>query len=173
MIKVFWTPQVLSSQDKMEYEFNGEQIRVTINNVEDVFDFSSLPDGGLDSSRMIETLLHFCPIISAKRVGGILHLELLNWVGSDAPYDSRFPEWVSLPLPIKSHKPVEYKHLAVIPWLTQQEIDSTELARAQASLREKERRERIKDGLTGVKTHGDLLQLVKDIAAELGLADTT
>ena len=83
MIKVYFSPQ--RSDNQIEYSFNGEAVAARIGDVEDTFDFSNLPDGELDrhEDTQIKTILPVCPVISAKRVGGILHLELLNWLGPD------------------------------------------------------------------------------------------
>ena len=166
MIKVYCSPQV--SERQIEYFFNGEAATAKIGDVEDTFDFSGLPDGELNMEELIETTLPVCPIISAKRVDGVLHLELLNWIDSDAPYESRFPAWVELPLPERVGKGKEPEHLAVIPWRTKQEIwAAKQAARAEAQERE-DRRDRIKTGLTTARTQDDLLALVRDMAAEMG-----
>ena len=168
MIKVFFSPQRADNQ--IEYSFCGEAVTARIGTVKDTFDFSGLPDGELDrhEDTQIKTILPVCPIISAKRVDGILHLELLNWIDSDAPYESRFPAWVELPLPERVGKGKEPEHLAVIPWRTKQEIwAAKQAARAEAQERE-DRRDRIKTGLTTARTQDDLLALVRDMAAEMG-----
>ncbi len=168
MIKVYFSPQRADNQ--IEYSFCGEMVTARIGTVKDTFDFSGLPDGELDrhEDTQIKTILPVCPVISAKRVDGILHLELLNWIDSDAPYESRFPAWVELPLPERVGKGKEPERLAVIPWRTKQEIwAAKQAARAEAQERE-DRRDRIKTGLTTARTQDDLLALVRDMAAEMG-----
>jgi len=167
MIKVFFSPQ--RSDNQIEYSFNGEAVTARIGTVKDTFDFSILPDGELNIEESIETTLPVCPIISAKRVDGILHLELLNWLGPNAPYESRFPEWVELPLPKRVVKKEESKHNAVIPWRTKQEIEAEKADRLAAKQERQERRARIKNGLTTAKTADELRALLKDMAVELGL----
>ncbi len=172
MIKIFFSPQVSDSQ--IEYSFIGESITAKIRDTEDVFDFSNLPNGeldrgGKDNSKEIETVLPVNPVISAKRVDGILHLELLNWINSNAPHESRFPEWVELPLPKRVVKKEESKHKAVIPWRTKQEIEAEKADRLAAKQEQEARRTRIKNGLTTAKTADELRALLKDMAVELGL----
>ncbi len=169
MIKVYFGPQVAIPGEKIEYSFRGEVATASLRGETDTFDFSGLPDGELDRERKIETLLPVCPIISARRADGILHLELLNWIESDAPHESRFPDWIELPLPKDAVKGDKPEHSAVIPWRTAQEIEAEKLA-AQVKAQEREdRRERIKSGLTTARTQDDLLALVRDMAAEMGL----
>ena len=171
MVKVFFSPQRADRQ--IEYSLNGEAVTAKIGDAEDTFDFSALPDGELnkEDDESIETTLPVCPIISAKRVDGILHLELLNWLGPDAPYESRFPDWVELPLPKGAVKKEESKHnaVAVIPWRTKQEIEAEKAVRLAAEQERQERRARIRDGLTTAKTADELRALLKDMAVELGL----
>ena len=167
MIKIYFVLQ--RSDNQIEYSFCGETVTARIGNVEDVFDFSTLPDGELHMEEPIETTLPVCPIISANRVDGILHLELLNWLGPNAPYESRFPEWVELPLPKRVVKKEESKHKAVIPWRTKQEIEAEKADRLAAKQEQEARRTRIKNGLTTAKTADELRALLKDMAVELGL----
>jgi len=169
MIKVYFSPQRADNQ--IEYSFCGETVAAKIGDAEDTFDFSALPDGELNIEESIETTLPVCPIISAKRVDGILHLELLNWIGPDAPYESRFPEWVELPLPKRLVKKEESKHNAVIPWRTKQEIEAEKAARLAEERERKMRRTRIKEGLITAQTEAELREVVKDMAIELGLID--
>lgn len=179
MIKVYFSPQV--SEYRIEYSFEGERMIVKIGDKEDVFDFTPLPDGGLDfggidletgidTIKTIETVLPVNPVISAKRVDGILHLELLNWISTDAPHESRFPEWVELPLPkdkiIQSKEPA---HKAIIPWRTKQEMESERIAKLLAEQESQVRRSKIKTGLTTACTIEELRLLLKDMATELGL----
>lgn len=171
MIKVYFSPQV--SDRKIEYGFNGETLTVKIGDTEDVFDLSSLPDGELDRGREIESTLPVNPIISAKRVDGILHLELLNWIESNAPHESRFPEWCELPLPerITKEKP---ERTAVIPWRTQAEIDAEQEATIAAKQEREERRARIQAALNSdlLETgEADLRSILQDIVEETGILD--
>lgn len=173
MIKVYFDPQ--RSDRQIEYSFCGEVVTVKIGEVEDTFDFSILPDGELDrldEEKRIETLLPVCPIVSAKRVDGTLHLKLLNWIGRDAPYESRFPKWVELPLPESiAEKEKEPLHKAIIPWRTKVEIDAAKAARQAEAQERDDRLVRIKDGLSKAKTTEELINLLKDMAAEMGMLE--
>ena len=167
MIKVFFSPQ--RADEQIEYSFSGEVITARIDNAEDTFDFTSLPDGELNMEEEIETALSVCPVISAKRINGILHLELLNWIGKDAPYESRFPEWVELPLPKRVVKKEEPAHKAVIPWRTKQEIEAEKAVRLAEERERQERRARIREGLTTAKTEAELRSILQDMAREMGI----
>lgn len=167
MIKVYFSPQRADNQ--IEYSFCGETVTARIGEAENTFDFSALPDGELNIEESIETTLPVCPIISAKRMDGLLYLELLNWIGKDAPYESRFPEWVELPLPKRVVKKEESKHNAVIPWRTEQEIEAEKAARLAEEREREERRKRIREGLTTAKTEAELRDILHDMAKELGI----
>lgn len=176
-IKICFAPQRQGAKGQIEYSFSGEIVTVKIDNEEnscaDTFDFTGLPDGELDKEREVETVLPVCPIIFSKRVDGVLHLELLNWIGRDAPYESRFPEWVELPLPRpkEAGKGNTPERTAVIPWRAAQEIEMERQA-VQAAEREKqERRTRIREGLSTAKTQAELKTVMMDMAAELGLLE--
>ena len=171
LIKVFFGPQV--SDNKIEYSFNGEIVTITIDGITDIFDFSSLPEGQLirdDNPQEIETLLPVNPIISAKREDGILHLELLNWIGHNAPYESRFPEWVELPLPKKIEK-VGLANVATIPWKSKSEIDAEQAERERKEQEKEIRRNRIREALLSDNDEINLKNLLKDVAVEIGLID--
>ncbi len=167
MIKVYFSPQRADNQ--IEYSFNGEAVTANIGDVEDTFGFTDLPDGELNIEEEIETTLPVCPVISAKRVDGILHLELLNWIGKDAPYESRFPGWVELPLPKDAFMKEEPAHKAVIPWRTKQEIEAEKAVRLAEEREREERRKRIREGLTTAKTEAELRDILHDMAKELGI----
>jgi len=169
MIKVYFSPQRADNQ--IEYSFCGETVTARIDEIEDTFDFSNLPDGELDrrEDTQIKTILPVNPVISAKRIDGILYLELLNWIGKDAPYESRFPEWVELPLPKRVVKKEESKHNAVIPWRTKQEIEAERAVRLAAEQERQERRARIREGLTTAKTEAELRSILQDMAREMGI----
>ena len=172
MIKVYFSPQV--SDRKIEYGFNGETLTVKIGDTEDVFDLSSLPDGELNMEEPIESTLPVNPIISARRIDGILHLELLNWIESNAPYESRFPEWVELPLPKAAEDGGEKTASAPtsIPWRTKAEIDAEREAAIAAEQERAERRARIKAAFNNslLESGGvDLRDVLRDMAMEMGL----
>ena len=150
MIKVYFSPQ--RSDNQIEYSFNGEAVTASIGDAEDTFDFSALPDGELHMEEPIETTLPVCPIISAKRVDGILHLELLNWLGPDAPYESRFPEWVELPLPKAEKQGGAALPTSSIPWRSKEEIDAERKA-IECSDSSMDDCNKISFSLTSISTH--------------------
>ena len=65
------------SEETTSYEIVGEIITATYKGVTDIFDFTDLPDGLLES---IETTLEVQPIISAIKTNGVMRIELLNFV---------------------------------------------------------------------------------------------
>ena len=82
-------------EKRFEFEFSGEMIIATFDGVSDTFDFTGLPDGEVNYS-MIETILAYSPIVSAKKVDGILSVELLNFISEDATEEEKFPEWIEV-----------------------------------------------------------------------------
>lgn len=70
---IFWSPQ--RSNTDISYQFNGDVITVTLDGELDVFDFTNMPDG---EASEITSSLDICPILSAKRVSGVLHVTLLR-----------------------------------------------------------------------------------------------
>ena len=87
-MRVLLSPQ--RSDRKIGYKIEGEKVIATIDNVTDIFDFSTMPDGIMDE---VETILDVNPIVSAKRIDGELYVELLNFIVQDATEEERFPEW--------------------------------------------------------------------------------
>lgn len=101
-MKIYLSPQVpLNSDDRIKYEFKEDIIKVALpDGTSDVFDFTKFPDGELqhedeNGNSLIDTELTFNVIISAKRVNGELSVELVNYIGADAPEHERFPEWIN------------------------------------------------------------------------------
>ena len=90
-MRVLFSPQVPAVEgQQIRYTFDNDVIVVEIDGQTDVFDFSEMPDG---MATNIETTLPINPILSARRVGGVLEVVLLNWIGPDAPEEERFPTW--------------------------------------------------------------------------------
>lgn len=85
---VFFSP--CRSDEKIEYQFNGEKIIATFDGQTEEFDFSDMPDGVLES---VESDLPVNPIIEAKRENGELSVVLLNFIKEDATDEERFPKW--------------------------------------------------------------------------------
>lgn len=91
MMRILFSPQVPAIEgQRIHYTFGYDVITAEIDGQTDVFDFSQMPDG---EAVNIETTLPINPILSARRVGGVLEVVLLNWIGPDATEEERFPEW--------------------------------------------------------------------------------
>lgn len=86
------------NDDRLVYKFNGEVITVILNDVTDIFDFSSLNEGdeiarNEETGQLeIETILPILPILDAKREDGEVIVTVLKYHGKDAPYEERFPQ---------------------------------------------------------------------------------
>ena len=89
------SPQVMFEDKRFDFVFSGESITATFDGETDNFDFSGLPDGEVDFSTVVTTL-SYNPIIIARRVDGVLSVELLNFISEDASDDERFPEWIEV-----------------------------------------------------------------------------
>ena len=88
-MRVLFSPQVRA--DKIEYKFINDKVIVTHDNMSENYDFSGMPNGVADS---IESeVFGFNPVLSAKKENNILYLELINFIGIDATYEEKFPEW--------------------------------------------------------------------------------
>lgn len=94
-MKILFSPQVpLNFTDKIIYKFDGDIIEVELpDGTHDVFDFAGLPDGVLDIES-IESDLSLGVFLSAKKEDGVLYVELLNYIGTDATESERFPDWI-------------------------------------------------------------------------------
>ena len=89
------SPQVMLEDQRFDFVFSGESITATFDGETDTFDFSGLPDGEVDFSK-IETMLPYSPILIARRVDGVLSVELLNFISEDTSDAERFPEWIEV-----------------------------------------------------------------------------
>jgi hypothetical protein len=83
----------VSYQKPLEQIVNGESHIILTETASDIFDFSSIGDGIMEE---IETELPANPILKAKRTDGVLSLELLNFVGSEATDEEKFPQWIEV-----------------------------------------------------------------------------
>lgn len=90
-MKIYLSPQV--NEMVIGYSFSGEIITATINDITDVFDFTTFPNGKIEDMSSVETTLDFMPIISAERENGVLKIELLNCIKEDATHEECFPAW--------------------------------------------------------------------------------
>ncbi|WP_346870773.1 hypothetical protein [Clostridium sp. UBA5119] len=91
-MKVYLSPQV--NGEKFNYNFNGEVVIVEYKGVTDTFDFATFPEDAQFEG--VETSLEVNPIISVKRENNILYVTLLNFIGSDATEEGKFPEWMEV-----------------------------------------------------------------------------
>ena len=94
-MRILMIPQVMLEDQRFDFVFSGESITATFDGDSDTYDFSGLPDGEVDFSR-IETTLAYNPILIARRVDGVLSVELLNFISEDASELERFPEWIEV-----------------------------------------------------------------------------
>lgn len=98
-MKILFIPQV-NHEYKTIYEFEDEVIKCTIGGKTDTFDFRELPDGELEvfelesGECLVSTDLDFQPIFNARKTGGIVYVELLNFIDNDATEEERFPDWI-------------------------------------------------------------------------------
>lgn len=104
-MKVQYTYQIPVEGDKLDYTFKEGVVTVYLKRdgeeYTETFDFSSFPDGHLElyDEEGKETVKHSLPIpvlLGAKRVEGVLHVELLKWIDSFDGIDSRISEWLDV-----------------------------------------------------------------------------
>ena len=87
-MRITYAPQ--RTDHAISYTFDGERITATMDDQNDTFDFSALPDG--EAAEIISTL-DPCPVLSAKRVNGELQVTLLRAIGPrPQPQDYETPE---------------------------------------------------------------------------------
>ena len=101
-MRIKFSPQVRDNE-RIIYEFEEGIIKATHETMHrgksDTFDFTDLPDGELQiyddetGELMIETEMEN-PIVSARKEDGVLYVELMNYIGVNASYEERFPEWI-------------------------------------------------------------------------------
>ncbi|MGK0546346.1 hypothetical protein ACSEE7_12665 [Halomonas cupida] len=97
-MKAILTPQNNPNVDH-SYRAEGDVLHITVNGVEDSFDFTGMPDGaasGFDSDLPIN------PLIQASKADGVLTVTLLGWYGyapeqgqeeSDEDFQERLAEY--------------------------------------------------------------------------------
>lgn len=90
-MKIYLSPQV--SDQHITYEFKDKSFTATLNGVVDEFDFNEFQDGRLDV-QSVKTELEINPIISAEIKNGELFIELINYIGTNASEEEKFPEWL-------------------------------------------------------------------------------
>lgn len=92
-MKVLYSPQIRDDSDKYKITISGEAITIQYHDKTETFDFTGMPNG---IGEVESEVFDFEPIISAKRVNGVLWVEILNFIGTDSTYEERFPEWVEV-----------------------------------------------------------------------------
>lgn len=76
-MKIIEVPQ--RSDMVISYEVKGEILEVTIDNTNEAFDFTGLPDGVMEEIETMSLLVN--PILSASKVDGVLTVEILRFYG--------------------------------------------------------------------------------------------
>ena len=93
-MKVLMSPQVRFDGKKIKYEFDKDIVKASFDGKEDIFDFSDMPDGVVElPMRDVETTLDINPIMSVRKEVGVLYIELMNCIDTNATEEERFPEW--------------------------------------------------------------------------------
>ncbi|WP_096269510.1 hypothetical protein [Paucisalibacillus globulus] len=87
-MRVLYSPQ--RNDDKINYSFEKDKIIAEYKGLEDIFDFSLLPDGKLD---YVETTLEVNPVRAAERINGELQVILLYFHGPNATVEELNPDW--------------------------------------------------------------------------------
>jgi hypothetical protein len=103
-MQIYLSP--IRSDHAITYQFSGETITATLDNQTETYDLSFIEEGQKirpidyndEGNEIINipTTLPIHPIISAKREGEVLHVELINFIGANATYEKRFPEWIEV-----------------------------------------------------------------------------
>lgn len=90
MMKVLFTPQrPLDDRQRIHYEFDGNVVTIKLNGITEIIDLTKW-------SSDYETKLPINPIFSVEEKDGELYVELLNFIGEDATYEERFPDWIDV-----------------------------------------------------------------------------
>lgn len=95
-MKIYLSPRhALNMKDVTNYTFKDETITLTFWTYDESgtkqlsesfeYDLSEMPEGELDMDDKF--------LLSAKRIDGELHVELLNYVPLDATHEELYPEW--------------------------------------------------------------------------------
>lgn len=89
-MRVLYSPQ-FNDGEKINYEIKKDIVIVEIDGETEEFDFTGMPDGM--ASVLESDIFEFCPVVSAERKDGVLHLILLNFIDFDASEEEKYPEW--------------------------------------------------------------------------------
>lgn len=89
-MKVLFTPQrPLKDGRRIHYNFNGNSVTVEMDGIVETIDLSKWKPG-------YETKLPVNPVFSVQEKDGELYVELLNFIGEDATFEERFPDWIDV-----------------------------------------------------------------------------
>lgn len=97
-MKVFYSPQY-HPEGSLEYTFEGDKITATLDGVSDVFDFTGMTDGQVQSYGSNPTLisdLPINPVLDAIKSNGVLSVRLVKFIGDDATDADKFPDWIDV-----------------------------------------------------------------------------
>lgn len=90
-MRVKYVPQ--RRDEEIAYIFDGERITATVDGQTDTFDFSGFPDG---EAVEIISLLDPCPVLSAHRMNGEMHVTLLRVIGPRPSDPEELEAWKRL-----------------------------------------------------------------------------
>lgn len=90
----------INNKSKFLYDITGDVLTCTDENgASDTFDFTDFPEGKLDMSSVedppITSVFPICPILEVRREEGVLHLELINYLGAAPSKEDMFPDWIT------------------------------------------------------------------------------
>lgn len=86
MIKIKESPQ--RADMKISYAISNDILTITLDGVSEVFDFTGMPEGKLDSVEVESLKLN--PIISAEKIGEEIIVEVLRFYGADEKHIYEF-----------------------------------------------------------------------------------
>lgn len=86
MIKIKESPQ--RADMKISYAISNDILTITLDGVSEVFDFTGMPEGKLDSVEVESLKLN--PIISAEKIGEEITVEVLRFYGIDEKHIYEF-----------------------------------------------------------------------------------
>lgn len=98
MVKILFTNQFcLSEDEKIEYEFEKDNLKMTYKGRSESLNFEGLPNGKLNiynektNERLVKHKVGLDYLISAEKIDNVLHLELLNHIPENATMEEKFP----------------------------------------------------------------------------------
>ena len=149
-MKIWMKPQIaFLDNERFFYEFSENKITATYKDITDTFDFTYLPDGHLEN--VDETILERNPIRSARKENGVLFVELLNLIGTNAAEETKHPQWIDhteyvLPV-VEEVLGNGTNEMAQMKWKSKEEIEADKLAQEEEQRKQEQtptKEERIK-----------------------------